>query len=218
MSDLTPILRQRLGVLLLLLALTYFLGEAWAAAGWEGRPYRWSEDAISALGVPERMGWAGESAVSTRHAVMNATFIGSGLRVALAGLVLAPFVPRRGRTAVLGVVLAHAVGLVLVGAFPTAMEGIRSTVHGIGAWLGVVGGSVALVVVGLALARAHPRVAALTGVLAVISLAGSVIAVVGEEHFGLYERIAVDTVLVWQVLLGAALAVSSKRGSLGQGQ
>ena len=80
--------------MLLLLAATYLLGEAWVVAGWEGRPYRWTVDAISALGVPEAQHWAGEESRSTRHAAMNAIFVGSGVRVLLAGAVLAPFVER----------------------------------------------------------------------------------------------------------------------------
>lgn len=210
--------RGRLGGLLLLLAVTYLLGEAWAAAGWEGRPYHWTVDAISLLGVLEVVHGADGSAMSTRYAVMNATFIGTGLRAALAALVLAPFVPRRGRWAVLGLVLAHGAGLVIVGAFPTALTGVRASMHGLGAWLGVVGGSIMLVAIAVSLARTRPVLATVTGVCAAISVTGSVIAVVGQDNFGLYERIAVDSVVGWQIIVGAALLVAPSRQSVGQGE
>lgn len=210
--------RRRLGGLLLLLAITYLLGELWAAAGWEGRPYRWTVDAISALGVPEALHGPDGPATSTRHAVMNATFIGSGLRVAAAGLVLAPFVPRRGRAAVLGLVLVHATGLAIVGLFPTSTVGLRASMHGLGAWLGVVGGSVLLVAITISLARTRPALATFTGVCAAISLTGSVVAVVGQENFGLYERIAVDSVVGWQIVVGSVLLASARGRSVGQGE
>lgn len=184
-------------------------------AGWEGRPYRWTVDAISALGVPETQHWAGEESVSTRSATMNAIFIGSGARVLLAGLVLAPFVPRLGRWFVLPLVLAHASGLVIVGLFPSAMSGLRVTMHGVGAYLAIVGGSLLLVAVAAALARRHPLLAALTGAFAVVSFAGTWFAASGTDRFGLYERIAVDAVVVWQIVAGAIMLATASRSSVG---
>lgn len=183
-------------------------------AGWEGRPYRWTVDAISALGVPETQEWAGEESLSTRHVAMNATFIASGARVLLAGAVLAPFVPRAGRWLVLPLVLAHASGLVLVGLFPSAMSGIRMPMHGIGALLAILGGTLLLVAVAVALARRHPPFAALTGVFAVVSFAGAWLAASGTDRFGLYERVAVDAVVLWQVVAGAIMLATRPRSSV----
>ena len=164
--------------------------------------------------MPETQYWAGQESVSTRHAVMNATFIGSGVRALLAGVVLAPFVPRRGRWAVLPLVLAYSVGLVIVGSFPSATGGLRETMHGIGAWLGVIGGGVLLLAIAITLARRHAVLATVTGVCAAIALGGGWLAVWrAPEHFGLYERIAVDVVIGWQVLTGAALLMSRRRNS-----
>lgn len=159
--------------------------------------------------------------MSTRHAVMNGVFIGSGVRALLAALVLAPFVPRRGRWTVLPLVLAYACGLVIVGLFPSATSGLRETMHGIGAYLAVVGGAVLLVAIAIAFSRRHPVLATFTGVCAVVALAGSWFAVWGTpEHFGLYERIAVNALVVWQVVTGALVLTRPTGSSVGvrQGQ
>lgn len=203
--------------MLLLLAATYLLGEAWVVAGWEGRPYRWTVDAISALGVPEAQHWAGEESRSTRHAAMNAIFVGSGVRVLLAGAVLAPFVPRPGRWVVLPLVMAYACGLVIVGFFPSAMSGLRVTMHGVGALLAIVGGCFLLLAIAVALARRHPFLAALTGAFAATAFIGTWVAASGTDRFGLYERVAVDAVVVWQIVVGALVLATSRQTSVDVG-
>ncbi len=187
-------------------------------AGWEGRPYRWTVDAISALGVPETQQWAGEESLSTRSSAMNATFIGSGVRVLLAGVVLAPFVPRLGRWFVLPLVVAYASGLVIVGLFPSALIGLRASMHGVGAVLTIVGGNLLLLAIAAALARRHPPLAALTGVFAVVSVVGTVLAASGTDRFGLYERVTVDAVVVWQIVAGAIMLATTPRSSVGLGK
>lgn len=200
--------RYRLGGLLLLLAGLYFVGEAWAATGWEGRPYRWTVDAISELGVPETR-FAGDDAfAATKHAVMNATFVATGLRALLAGLVLAPFVPRRARRTVLALVVAYGLGTVIVGLFPTGMPSARASVHGVGAVLTILGGSLLLLALAVSLSGRYRRLAVVTAVLGLLSLGGSVCGVLQIGGFGLVERIAVYSVLVWQVLAGVAVLLS----------
>lgn len=203
--------RYRLGGVLLLLAGLYFVGEAWAATGWEGRPYRWTIDAISELGVPETRFAGGDAFAATKHAVMNATFVGTGLRALLAGLVLAPFVPRRARRTVLGLVVAYGVGTVVVGLFPTGMPSPRAGVHGVGAVLTILGGSLLLLALAVSLSGRYRRLALVTAALGLLSLAGSVCGVLQIGGFGLVERIAVYSVLVWQVLAGIAVLVSRPR-------
>lgn len=170
-------------------------------------------DAISALGVPETQHWAGEEARSTRHVAMNITLVASGARVLLAGLVLAPFVPRAGRRFVLPLVLAHATGLVIVGFFPSSTGGLRASMHGVGAMLAIVGGTVLLLAIAISLARRHPRLAAFTGVCAAISAVGTGGGASGGAHFGLFERIAVDAVVGWQVVVGALVLLAVRTPS-----
>ncbi|WP_277453460.1 DUF998 domain-containing protein [Janibacter sp. DB-40] len=203
--------RYRLGGLLLLLAGLYFVGEAWAAAGWEGRPYRWTVDAISELGVPETRYAGGEPFAATHHVVMNATFVATGLRTLLAGVVLAPFVPRRARRTVLGLTVAYGVGVVIVGLFPTGVPSTRADIHGVGAVLTIAGGSVLLLALAVSLSGRHRRLALLTLVLGLLSTGGTVCGVLEIGGFGLVERVAVYTVLLWQVLAGIAVLVSGPR-------
>lgn len=194
-------MRRRVGGLLLLLALAYLLGEAWAVAGWQGRPYRWTEDAISLLGVPEVM-WSDTGPTeSTRHAAMNATFVVSGVRVALAALVLAPFVPR-WRWAVLPLAIIHGAGTVLVGLVPTGLTSDRANLHGLGALLAIGGGTALLVAITGALARRYRVLAAWTALCALVSCAGIALVWTGGVGFGFAERLAVDAVIVWQVVAG----------------
>lgn len=205
--------RYRVGGLLLLLALTYLLGEAWAVAGWQGRSYSWGADAISALGAREA---TADGATSTRHTVMNATFVVSGARVVLAGLVLAPFVPRRGRWAVLGLVLAHGVGVLVVGLFPADGASLRIDMHGVGAALAIVGG--ALLLAALTVSFGHtPLLAGATAVFAVLAAAGCAMLLLGVGGFGLAERLAVDAVIGWQVLAGLLVLVTRPPAGEGSG-
>lgn len=199
-------MRRRLGGLLLLLAIAYLIGEAWAVGGWQGRPYSWTQDAISALGVPEVLHSGEGEIASTRHVAMNATFIASGARVLLATLVLAPFVPRL-RWLVLPLALVHGLGTVLVGLYPASLSPARGTMHGIGAFLAIVGGAVLLAAITAAVARRDPLLAVWTGVCALASLLGCVLALTGVGGFGLVERLAVDAVIVWQIVTGAVLLV-----------
>lgn len=204
-------IRYRLGGLLLLLAVVYLLGEAWAVGGWQGRPYSWTRDAISALGVPEVVPSDEGFLASTRHAAMNATFISSGARVVLAGLLLAPFIPRPGRWAVLPLVVIHGAGVVIVGLFPAGLTAVRANMHGLGAFMAIVGGAVLLVAIALAVVRRHPALAALTAVAAAVSLAGCVMAFAGIGGFGLAERLAVDAVIVWQIVIGLVVLLTRRQ-------
>ncbi|QBF47733.1 DUF998 domain-containing protein [Janibacter limosus] len=197
-------MRRRLGGLLLLLAIAYLIGEAWAVGGWQGRPYSWTQDAISALGVPEVLHSGEGEIASTRHVAMNATFIASGARVLLATLVLAPFVPRV-RWLVLPLAVVHGVGTIIVGFYPTGLTAERANMHGLGAVMAIVGGAVLLAAITAAVAGRHPLLAVWTAVCALVSLLGCVLALTGVGGFGLVERLAVDAVIVWQIATGAAL-------------
>lgn len=200
-------MRRRLGGLLLLLALAYLIGEAWAVGGWQGRPYSWTQDAISSLGVPEVLPSGEGDIVSTRHVAMNTTFISSGVRVLLATLVLAPFVPR-WRWAVLLLAAVHGVGTIIVGLYPTGGTSERATMHGLGAVMAIVGGAVLLTAITVAVAGRGSLLTAWTGVCAAASALGCVLVLTGVGGFGLWERLAVDAVIVWQVVAGAGLLLA----------
>ena len=162
--------------------------------------------------MPEAQYWAGEASRSTRHAAMNATFVGSGIRALLAGLVLAPFVPRLGRWVVLPLVCAYALGQVLVGFFPAGTGAVRAPAHGIGAFLAIGGGCLLLVAVAVSFVRRNPVLTLVTGAIGAIGIASAWVGMSGAGHtgFGLYERLAVDTVMVWQVVVGVLVLATAR--------
>ncbi len=205
--------RYRVGGLLLALAVLYLVGELVAAAGWQGRPYAWTSDAISALGVPEVQHWGGE-ARSTRYPLMNATFVLTGLRAVAAAVVLAPFAPRRSRPAVLVLAVLYGVGLVLVGLFPSGETPARQIGHGSGAILGLYVGTVLLIALTYGLSRAHPRVAVLTGCCALVAVVGCIGMPAVPGRFGLFERLAVDALILWQVVVGLLVLGSRPRADV----
>src|SRR5690606_9949324 len=120
-------------------------------------------------------------------------------------------VPRRARRTVLGLVLAYGLGVVVVGLFPTGMPSTRSDIHGVGAALTIAGGSVLLLALAVSLSARYRRLALLTAVLGLISLGGTLCGVLEIGGFGLVERIAVYSVLLWQVLVGVAVLTRRAR-------
>lgn len=100
----------------------------------------------------------------------------------------------------------------LVGCFPTGPDSLWGSLHGLGAGLSIIGGAVLLTVLALVMAAPHPRLAAFTGVCALVASAGCILAFAGVAPFGLVERAAVDAVIVWQI--GAGLLVVGARPPL----
>ncbi len=202
--------RYRWGAGLLALAALYFVGEALAAAGWQGRPYAWTADAISLFGVPEVQGWRPDTAFSSRHALMNATFIGTGVRLAVAAVLLAPFAPRRGRRTVVTLALVNGLGLVVVGCFPTGMVPLRGALHGLGAVATFYGGALLVIAVSINLWRARRGLALLAAGLAALALIGIVGMFLVPPLFGITERMTVYAPLVWQAVAGVVLLASGQ--------
>jgi len=193
------------------LAALYFVGEALAAAGWQGRPYDWTSDAISLFGVPEVQDWTPQPAFSSRHLLMNLTFIGTGLRLAVAAVLLAPFAPRRGRRTVVTLALVNGLGLVVVGCFPTGMVPLRGALHGLGAVAVFYGGTLLLIAASINLWRARRGLALLAGGLAALAVIGLVGMLVVPPLFGITERMSVYAPLVWQAVAGVVLLGAGQR-------
>lgn len=202
--------RYRWGAGLLALAALYFVGEALAAAGWQGRPYSWTSDAISLFGVPEVQDWTPEAAFSSRHLLMNLTLVGTGVRLAVAVVLLAPFAPRRGRRTVITLAMVNGLGLVVVGCFPTGMVPWRGALHGLGAVATFYGGTLLLIVLTISLWRAYRGLALLAGVLAGVAVIGLVGMFVLPSFFGITERMSVYAPVFWQVIAGVVLLGSGQ--------
>jgi hypothetical membrane protein len=186
--------RLRWGAIAWLLTLQFFVLETVAQARFEGA-YSRTDDVISALGASD----------SAARQLMNASFVVQAALI-LAGVVLLRPVLLRGAGSVARVLLAaSALGVLLVGVFPT--DG-NSTVHAIGAVLYLVGGGLGLIALAYAV---RPRSEALGTTLALLGLVATsatvffltgVTATLGE---GGTERAAAYPLPIGLALAGAAL-------------
>jgi len=186
--------RLRWGAIAWLLTLQFFVMEAIAQARYEGA-YSRADDVISALGAAE----------SAARQVMNASFVVQAALILGGALLLRP-VLSRGAGAVARVLLvASALGVLLVGVFPT--DG-NATMHAIGAVLYLVGGGLGLIALAYVV---RPRSEALGTTLAVLGLIGTaatvffLTGVTGYLGEGGTERAAAYPVPVGLALAGVLL-------------
>jgi hypothetical membrane protein len=204
-----PVTRNRLrwGAIAWLLTLQFFVLETLAQARYEG-PYSRADDVISTLG-------AGESAA---RQLMNASFVVQGALILTGALLLRP-VLLRGAGQVAAVLFgAAAVGVVLVGVFPTDGNG---TVHAIGAVLYLLGGGLGLIALAYAV---RPRSEALGTTLALLGLvatAATVFFLTGVTQYlgdGGTERLAAYPLPLGLALAGVALwRLGLPAGAVGTG-
>ncbi len=206
----------------------YFLAELAVARRW-ARPYDWSGNMISDLGVPECLGdlsRAGGLAVADRyvcspwHSVMNTMFVLIGVLGVGAAIVLAPLFPRPWRRITLALATINGLALACVGLFPGSAgefpDGPRAriVVHPIAAYVEHVSGLALMAVAFLLLVRTRPALAAATAVLIAVSgIAALVIPWANPLGPGGTERAAIDPFLWWRCLLGLALLTSAVRRS-----
>jgi hypothetical membrane protein len=186
--------RLRLGALLWLLTLQFFVVETVAQLRWPGS-YSRVDDVISDLGT----------AVSPAHTLMNLSFVVQGALIVGGALLLGPAL--RGRAARVAQVLLGIAGLgvLLVGVFPS--DGV-GTLHSIGAVAHFVGGNVGLIALAYAV---RPRSELLGTTLALLGVIGTALTVfflfgvvewLGE---GGTERGAAYVIPIGLALAGAAL-------------
>jgi hypothetical membrane protein len=148
--------RIRWGAVAWLLTLQFFVVETIAQLRFEGT-YSRADDVISALGAAD----------SAAHQLMNASFVVQAALILGGALLLRPVLPR-GAGLVARILLGvAALGVVLVGVFPT--DG-NSTMHTVGAVLHLVGGGLGLIALAYAV---RPRSEALGTTLALLGLVGT---------------------------------------------
>jgi hypothetical membrane protein len=186
--------RLRWGACAWLLTLQFFVVEAVAQSRY-AESYSRSDDVISALGAAD----------SAARQLMNASFVVQGALILAGALLLRP-VLLRGAAQVAPVLLgAAAVGVLLVGVFPT--DG-NATMHGVGAVLYLVGGGLGLIALAYAV---RPRSEALGSLLALLGLVGTAVTVfflTGVTSYlgeGGTERVAAYVLPIGLALAGAAL-------------
>ncbi|MGU3291711.1 DUF998 domain-containing protein [Williamsia sp. M5A3_1d] len=189
----------------LLGGVVYVVSEVIAVAGYPG--FSLARDYISALGIP------GES---PRATTMNiGAFIVHGCLFAAAGIVAARGLSgtRRTRVAFVVFAVANGVGNVLVGLFHAG----ASPLHGLGAFLAIVGGNAAPIVSSGLLRRwgapgaycVASRAAGIVGVGCFVALLAVSGADTGIE--GAIERGSVYTIIGWDIVTAAVVLVSGRR-------
>jgi hypothetical membrane protein len=186
--------RLRWGACAWLLTLQFFVVEAVAESRYTGA-YSRADDVISALGAAD----------SAARQLMNASFVAQGALILGGALLLRPAL-LRGAAQVAPVLLgAAAVGVLLVGVFPT--DG-NATMHAIGAVLYLVGGGLGLIALAYTV---RPRSEALGTALALLGLVGTAATVfflTGVTSFlggGGTERAAAYVLPMGLALAGVAL-------------
>ncbi len=215
-----PAPARRAAIAWLLAGLLWFALEARAAAAF--RPtYSYARNYISDLGVPLPGDFQGRAVDSPLAAVMNANFIAQGVLFFLAGLFIfraTAGAAGRARHAFLGLAGVYAVGSIVVGivhsSAQTAADG-TAHFHVIGAGLAIIGGNAALIVAGLNARRVGASVGycaasvslGTAGLVSVILLqTGAPFAVPGA-----WERGAVYSITLWDIVTGVALLVAARR-------
>lgn len=193
MAAVTPT-RLRWGALVWLLTLQFFVVETLAEVRFAGS-YSRIDDVVSALGASD----------SAAHQLMNASFVVQAALILGGALLLRPALAGGAGRAALVFLGAAAIGVLLVGVFPTDGNG---TLHAVGAVLYLVGGGLGLIALAYAV---RPRSEAVGTTLALLGLVGSAATVfflAGVTSYlgeGGTERAAAYVLPIGLALAGGAL-------------
>lgn len=203
--------------------LEFLVGQAIAQAAWT-TPYSLVDDAVSDLGNTTCGEWppAGTAAklfkgigthyyvCSPLHTVMNASFIVTGVLVALGVYFTRGAWPQRRLTGWGLTFLALAgLGKIVVGLDP---ENVRPLLHTLGA-LNIPCANIGIVLLGLGVWRTRRAVGVFSVVLGGVGFLAFLIllAISASGHgFGVAERIADYTIIVWLVTVGIGLVVGAR--------
>jgi hypothetical membrane protein len=189
-----------------ILTLLYFVGQIIAQAAWRA-PYSLIDNRVSDLGSTSCGSTVANSYIcSPLHAVMNATFILTGVLI-LGGLYLTRPVRPRRKLSTWGLILLGiaGAGTILIGLSP---ENVNVLLHLIGA-LNIPAGNAAMILLGLVIwhDRRWPRFApwfsVALGAIGFLGLLGGLFMVILTGHGGgLAERIALYPLIIWLIVFG----------------
>ncbi|HEU4907279.1 MAG TPA: DUF998 domain-containing protein, partial [Propionibacteriaceae bacterium] len=210
-----------------MLTLLYFAGQLVAQAVWR-TPYSLIDNRVSDLGNTECGRTLADTYIcSPLHAVMNATFVLTGVLI-LNGLFLTRSMWPRRRLTTWGLILlgVAGAGTILVGLSP---ENVNVLFHLIGA-LNIPAGNAAMILFGLVIWRDRggpPRGASavsgaiklawfsvLSGVIGFLGLlSGPILVILTGHGGGLAERIALYPLIIWLIVFGYAILAKKVRAS-----
>jgi len=207
-----PQLSLLLGAGSWILTLLYFIGQAVAQAAWT-TPYSLIDNRESDLGNTAcGRTLANTYICSPLHAVMNTTFVLTGVLI-LVGLFLTRSIWPRRRLTTWGLILLGVAGLgtILVGLSP---ENVNVLFHLIGA-LNIPAGNAAMILLGLTIWRQRIKLAwfsVLSGVIGLLGLVvGPVLVILTGHGGGLAERIALYPLIIWLIVFGFAILTRKVR-------
>lgn len=208
------------GALLLLAGVQYVVLEYVAAAAWSHPSYSYAVNFISDLGNPVAGDmFDGRIVNSPWHLVMDAAFIAQGTLFIAAGFLLLREVGGRLGRVLWSLVIAHGAGVILVGFFHESASALHNgiiIVHSVGAAAAIVCGNVVALVVGRRGERLGvPRWLRITSAaLGVMGLAAFVLLQVDRPLYhaagGVPERVAVYTIVLFELLVGVTLLVRGR--------
>ncbi len=208
----------RLGAWCWLLApIQYLVLQIIAAAAWP-RPYSWFYNFISDLGNTACEPFGATTATSTYvcsplHAVMNSSFVIAGVLTIVGTLLLwrGRYWARRALVAVaLSLMVANGLGKLLVGLAP---EYQNLALHDLGA-LNIPIGSIAIVLLGLAMRRTAHGTGIFSLVAGLVGLVAFVLFLAGQQlglGVGGMERLAEYPAELWLAVVGV-LVITTRTG------
>ncbi|GAA1563395.1 DUF998 domain-containing protein [Brevibacterium picturae] len=185
----------------------FLTGEAISAAAWQTPSYSYLTNWISDLGVPDAGTFQGRQIDSPLHLVMNTGFVLGGIAFLIGVLLLARTLSGRARRSarILGIITAA--GYILVGAFHTstaAMSDGTIGLHFAGAFLVILGGNILAIILGIhwwkhSVTRGLGHASAALGALGLVAVIVLAFTATSDAPNGLIERVAVYTILLWQL-------------------
>ncbi|WP_347060696.1 DUF998 domain-containing protein [Blastococcus sp. HT6-30] len=193
--------RLRWGALTWVLTLQFFVVEAVAQARYAG-PYSRVDDVISALGASD----------SPARQLMNASFVVQAALILGGALLLRPALRGSASRAVPVLLGVAALGVLLVGVFPTDGNG---TLHAIGAVLYLVGGGLGLVTLAYAVRPRSEALGTTVVLLGMVAVATTIFVLTGVTGFlgeGGTERAAAYPLPLALALTGGTLWWLARRG------
>jgi hypothetical membrane protein len=174
------------------LCFQFFVAEQIARLGWPGN-YSMTGNWISDLGA----------ANSPRHWVMNGSFIVQGVLISVGAILMRRLFPAKAsyRVALLLFVVSG-LGVLVVGLMP---EDRDAQVHRLAALVHLLGGNLAMVLMGLAMAAGAARVrfrGVITLLAGLLGLTALVLLGLGEKNVGTFERLAAYPLTLWLTWTG----------------
>jgi hypothetical membrane protein len=208
------------GVIWTAAGIFYLLAEIVAAQRF-APPYSFAWNFISDLGVTDcGVVIAGRQLCSPLHGLMNAAFITQGIAFFAGALLLLKQLSSKkyGFIVCCG---AFAAGMTLVGLFPGSFDQLKNGTgifHLLGGVLGIFGGNIALLLSPIAKdLRAPSAIRAFCKIAPVLGLAAAVILLIAQIKQtvflfppGIWERIGVDAIVLWEIVLGVWLLATRR--------